>query len=177
MTSIQYDESFLAKIRRDVQSNLDAAAEWERTAAHSRAAARDTAARAAEFRRMAAQFQQLLNHAEGKPTSRPEPDQVVERAERAEVIAGYRELLDFLEDNPDLPLGDFSHVTTYARGDGRAAEVDRIAAILGTQAGRLYASDRHHTASREFGPVTYSAVATNVHDQDETATEAEGGAG
>lgn len=173
MTSIQYDQAFLDQIRRDMEDSIARANDWESRAVDSRDEARNAATQATDYRRWAAQYQQLLDHAEGKPFT-PKVDPIGERAAQ---ISGARQMLDFLEDNPDVPVNSSLGVAIYVRGDDRVAEVDRIAALLGVEAGRRYEADSSHNAIREFGPVVYGAVASNVYDQDEKPAEAEGGAG
>lgn len=82
---------------------------------------------------------------------------------RQDMIAGLRELADWLEDNPLVPVQRATEVVLqvgpelYA-GDG-IAEVDRIAALIGmpVEAGR------HYAVRRRFGPVRYQAVVCGPH--------------
>ena len=80
-------------------------------------------------------------------------------AHEAGVITGLCALADFLEQYPDLipPFSvDISH-HPHGTDEHERAEVDRIAATLGVTAQDKGAG--HYVAQREFGPVTYSAVA------------------
>ena len=82
-------------------------------------------------------------------------------AERAELIRGLFELAAFVADHPDLPLpsldgGIFPFAEDFA---AEAAEVDRIAAMLGTAA-EFRAGGGHYRAERMFGPVRVYALAT-----------------
>ena len=79
---------------------------------------------------------------------------------RAAYVAWLRELADFVEATPDLPLPDLSSVTYHPRGtdEQERAEVDRIAEVLGVDA-QSTAGGAHYTATRRFGPVEYQAVA------------------
>ncbi|GGV33946.1 hypothetical protein GCM10010182_67210 [Actinomadura cremea] len=76
---------------------------------------------------------------------------------RDEYIKGLRDLADFIESHPELPLPTGSSVGPYVTGtdEEERAEVDRIATILGVTA----SGDTHYIASRSFGPVTYEAIA------------------
>jgi hypothetical protein len=87
--------------------------------------------------------------------------------ERAQFTAALRELADFIDANPDLPLPP-----TYSRSarvsphlDGtdeeERAEVDRIAGILGVSPQE--SGSGHYEAEREFGGrVWYRAVAISA---------------
>ena len=81
-------------------------------------------------------------------------------AERGAFISGLRELADYLESNPEVPVPSYSPVYTFPP-DGEwaemRAEIDATAARLGVIA-RL-AGGGHYVATRSFGPVGYSAVA------------------
>ena len=76
---------------------------------------------------------------------------------RDEYIKGLRDLADFIESHPELPMPTRSSVGPYITGtdEQQRAEVDRIAAILGVSA----SGDTHYIAPRPFGPVTYEAIA------------------
>lgn len=88
---------------------------------------------------------------------------------RHDVIAGLRALADWLEDHPDVPVsGD--QVVQYWASAGRSplearAEVDRIAAALGTSAGRRSPYSAAHVARRRFAGIAYEAVAVGVHPE------------
>lgn len=79
--------------------------------------------------------------------------------QRAAIIQGYRDLLDFLEAHPELPINELcNEVSVSIRGGDDAAEraeVDRIAAVLDVTA----SGDSHYQARRSFGPVGYRATA------------------
>jgi hypothetical protein len=80
--------------------------------------------------------------------------------ERAALIAGLRNLADYLESSPEVPAPIYSDVLTFPpHGDWSEmrAEIDAIAARLGVPA-RLTGGG-HYVASRSFGPVEYRAVA------------------
>ena len=82
---------------------------------------------------------------------------------RAKVIAGLRQLADYLDTHSGLPVCIFGwdvnvyppHRATEAEG---RAEIDRIAALLGIPVTDETADEGHYIARRAFGLVTYSAV-------------------
>lgn len=83
---------------------------------------------------------------------------------RQDVIAGLRELCDFLEANPLVPVGQEQEVVYFA-SRGRAVadavrEVDRVAGLLGVPSGQRSTS---HVARRMFHAVAYEAVAFNAY--------------
>lgn len=79
---------------------------------------------------------------------------------RTQVISGLRELADFLEANPAIPVREYGWDLHYnARGTDaeEKAEVDRIATLLGVTP----IDDRpdgHFIASKTFGRITYEAI-------------------
>lgn len=82
-------------------------------------------------------------------------------ATRAQITDGLRQLADYLDTHPGIPLSPYGWdllVSTRCDNDteGRA-EIDRIAAILGVPADDDTASRGHYTAARSFGPVRYFA--------------------
>jgi hypothetical protein len=89
---------------------------------------------------------------------------------RAEFVAGLRELADYLESHPDLPVpfrsatvGPYLGYPSPETDESRRAEVDRIAAVLGVDPEWNYDST-HYTASRAFGPIAYQATAIGSED-------------
>jgi hypothetical protein len=77
---------------------------------------------------------------------------------RAAFVADLRALADFLADHGDVPVPQYeTDVTVYPGGtdDDKRAEVDRIAASLGTRPADQVGLYR---AVKSFGPVTYQAV-------------------
>ncbi len=83
-------------------------------------------------------------------------------SERARLIAGFRALATFLEDQPDIPAPRWVSVLVFPP-DGtdseKQSEIDRIAALLKTEPVDDTADGRHYTVSACFGPVEYRAVA------------------
>lgn len=85
-------------------------------------------------------------------------------------VMGLRKMAALLERHPTLPVDEFQRIgiTHYVDvGDTphRIAEVDRIAAELGVEAGRPRTSIRDYEARVEFGSVRYSARANDVLDE------------
>jgi hypothetical protein len=81
---------------------------------------------------------------------------------RAKVISGLRQLADWLDAHPGVPVcpfgWDLSIYPQHADDAARAAEVDRIAAILGVEVTDETQHGGHYIASRSFGLITYEAV-------------------
>jgi hypothetical protein len=81
---------------------------------------------------------------------------------RTKVIGGLRQLADWLDAHPDVPVSpfgwDLSIYPQFAEDADRAAEVDRIAAILGVDVTDQTGDGGHYIASRAFGLITYEAV-------------------
>lgn len=83
-------------------------------------------------------------------------------ADRAAWVAGLRDLADYLAAHPDVPVPSAHHTQSFhvfpdQGGEAeRRAEVDRVAAVLGTQAAESHGG--HYKAARSFGPVEYLAV-------------------
>ncbi|GEM_PF-532922 len=83
------------------------------------------------------------------------------QATRAQITAGLRQLADYLDTNPALPLAPYGWdllVSTHDDTDTAGiAEVDRIAAILGVPVRDEIADGGHYTAIKAFGLITYQA--------------------
>jgi hypothetical protein len=82
--------------------------------------------------------------------------------ERARLIAGLRDLAEFLDQNPQVPAPRYADLLVFPpRGTDAEmfAEVDVIARHIGVTARQNDTPDRHYIASRYFGPVQYRAVA------------------
>lgn len=79
-------------------------------------------------------------------------------ARRSLIIAGLRELADFLDANPDLPVPYSVNVTAFVpRAADRAmrAEVDRVAYLLGTDIDSEQIEYGHYNTEATFGAVQY----------------------
>ena len=81
--------------------------------------------------------------------------------QRPQFIAGLRTLAAYLDAHPEVPAPVRVDVMVFARGDDHVmrAEIDRIAALIGSQSRTTEPSHNQYCAERNFGPVTYSAVA------------------
>ena len=81
---------------------------------------------------------------------------------RTQVISGLRQLADYLDNHPDVPVCEFGwDILTFPREDtevaGRA-EVDRVAAILGVHPDDEIADHGHYTARNTFARITYEII-------------------
>ncbi|GII65638.1 hypothetical protein Skr01_57230 [Sphaerisporangium krabiense] len=77
---------------------------------------------------------------------------------RAEFIAGLRRLAAFLADNPKVPVpGHGSEINVFASGtdDDKRTQIDRIGSLID----RPVSEGTHYETCRDFGPITYRAVA------------------
>jgi len=82
---------------------------------------------------------------------------------RAELIADLRRLADWLEANPEVPVGPYPYVELAhypdREGDGASfAEVDRIAALIGVEV-EVSGREGHRSARKVLGRASYRAVA------------------
>lgn len=89
----------------------------------------------------------------------PEPDGRA-AAGRAALIAGFHELAEFLEANPDVPAPSWADICLFPHGTDadQIAEVDHVAGQLGVEA-TWNDNHSHYTACRRFGPVELKMVA------------------
>lgn len=81
---------------------------------------------------------------------------------RDALINGLRELAAFLETNPGVPIAATATVHFFARhtsDDDNRAEIDQIAARIGTPLDADDLPHGHYATSRFFGPVEDRAVA------------------
>jgi hypothetical protein len=75
--------------------------------------------------------------------------------ERSLLIGGLRALARYLEDNPDVSAPRWTDMIVFppdGTDDEMRAEIDRIAARIGTQPEDRTAERGHYMASRGFGP-------------------------
>jgi len=95
--------------------------------------------------------------------------------ERVRLIAGLRDLAEFLAQNPQVPAPPYADVLVFPPPGSNAemfAEIDVIAAQISATA----AADEpggHYRAVRHFGPVQYRAVAIPNSTRDDQGKEAE----
>jgi hypothetical protein len=82
---------------------------------------------------------------------------------RARGLAGLRQLADYLDAHPDIPVPEHGwDLLAFARDKaddtvGRA-ETDHVAALLGVQVRDDTPTGGHYTAARSFGPVRYEFI-------------------
>lgn len=82
--------------------------------------------------------------------------------ERADVIAGLRDLANFLDRNPQVPTPCQTDMIVFPPFGSDAemfAEVNVIAERIGSTASHANSPAGHYSAVRDFGPVQYRAVA------------------
>ena len=82
--------------------------------------------------------------------------------ERSGLIAGLRELAEFLDQNPQIPAPRRTDLLVFPSKGSDAemfAEIDVIAKRIGTTASDADSPAGHYSAVRDFGPVQYRAVA------------------
>jgi hypothetical protein len=90
--------------------------------------------------------------------------------ERAGLIAGLRELANFLDQNPQVPAPRYTDLLVFPpRGTDAEmfAEIDRIAEQIAVTARADDGPAGHYIAYRDFGPVQYRAVAIPQAARDE----------
>jgi hypothetical protein len=93
----------------------------------------------------------------------------LDSTDRAALISGLRELADYLEETPKLPISASPVVFAFPptdAWDAMRAEIDSAAAALGV-VGQLTGGG-HYVASRSFGLVEYRAVAIPAMLDDES---------
>ena len=96
--------------------------------------------------------------------------------ERVRLIAGLRDLAEFLDQNPQVPAPRYADLLVFpprATNAEMFAEVDVIAGQIGVTASQNDTPDRHYIASRYFGPVQYRAVAIPQAARNDRNEEAE----
>jgi hypothetical protein len=82
--------------------------------------------------------------------------------ERVRLIAGLRDLADFLNQNSGVPVPRGTDVLVFPAKAGDAemfAEIDTIAEMIGSTASDADSPRGHYSTVRNFGPVQYRAVA------------------
>ncbi|WP_219465664.1 hypothetical protein [Nonomuraea rhizosphaerae] len=84
---------------------------------------------------------------------------------RPALITGLRDLADFLETNPDIPVRHpwvaLYHFPDGATDQDRRDQIDKIAAYLGSEIDPTDLPD-HYQTRISFGPVTYKAIAIST---------------
>jgi hypothetical protein len=83
------------------------------------------------------------------------------QAPRADIISGLRQLADYLDTQPQIPVAPYGWdllISTHTSDDsGGKAEIDRIAALLGVPVHDETDAGGHYNATRAFGPISYVA--------------------
>jgi hypothetical protein len=82
--------------------------------------------------------------------------------ERVRLIAGLRDLANFLDQNPGVPVPYRTDMLVFpaeASDTEMFAEIDSIAELIGSVASDAGSPSGHYSAIRDFGPVQYRAVA------------------
>jgi hypothetical protein len=82
--------------------------------------------------------------------------------ERDRLIAGLRELAEFLDQNPQVPAPRSADLLVFPPNGTDAemfAEIDAIAGHIGALASDADSPRGHYSAVREFGSVQYRTVA------------------
>ena len=82
--------------------------------------------------------------------------------ERHRLIAGLRDLAEFLDHNPKIPAPRRTDMLVFPPAGTDAemfAEIDVIAGHIGATASDADSPAGHYSAARDFGPVQYRAVA------------------
>ncbi len=96
--------------------------------------------------------------------------------ERVRLIAGLRDLAEFLDQNPQVPAPRYADLLVFPPSGSDAemfAEIDVIAERIGVTASQNDTPDGHYIASRYFGPVQYRAVAIPQAARNDRNEEAE----
>ena len=82
--------------------------------------------------------------------------------ERTRLIAGLRDLAEFLDQNPQVPVPFYTDLLVFppiASDAEMFAEIDAIAELIGDTAESDGTPTGHYIARRDFGPVQYRAIA------------------
>ena len=82
--------------------------------------------------------------------------------ERAGLIAGLRDLAEFLDRNPQVPAPRYADLLVFPPHGSDAemfAEIDVIAALIGATGSDADSPAGHYSTALDFGPVQYRAVA------------------
>jgi hypothetical protein len=82
--------------------------------------------------------------------------------QRSQLVAGLRQLADFLEETIEVPAPRWADVHVFplsATDDEKKREIDVIASLIESDVDDGTSRGLNYTASRRFGPVAYHAVA------------------
>jgi hypothetical protein len=88
---------------------------------------------------------------------------VTSTATRTQLITGLRQLADYLDAHPAIPVTAsgwdlLSFPQPHGDDQAERAEVDRVADLLGREVCDDTTNGGHYTTARTFGPVTYRFV-------------------
>lgn len=89
--------------------------------------------------------------------------------QRVRLIAGLRDLADFLDRDPDVPVPRRADLLVFPPEASDAelfAEIDTIAELIGSTASDADSPRGHYSAVRDFGPVRYRAIAIPYNARD-----------
>ena len=92
--------------------------------------------------------------------------------ERSRLIAGLRDLAEFLDQNPQIPVPRRTDLLVFPPDGSDTemfAEVDVVAQQIGATASSADSPAGHYSAARDFGPVRYRAVA--IPNRDDESSE------
>ncbi len=96
----------------------------------------------------------------------PTPSELLDAAARARLISGLREMADWLEANPAVPVGECPTgsvnypVTSYLPPERTFGELNRIARLGDFERGESRnGGNDHYQLVKRFGPVAYTAFA------------------
>jgi hypothetical protein len=158
MTARQFSPDLIAGLRESLKRAEGQASDQRRQAADSRVSVQRHMAAAAEQDAQAAQYRELLRVADPKRAAAyADPDQSANAREwslRQARIAGAREVIDFLEAHPELPVDALRSFNIFPHLKDEIANeqaVDRFAGVMGVPSGRE-APNRHYRAAKTFGP-------------------------
>jgi hypothetical protein len=84
---------------------------------------------------------------------------------RAAYISGLRQLADYLQANPAVPVPRYGTVITLIASDTENGGITEIVAISIELAVPFTQTDGIYRTERKFGPVTYKAVANSAVSQ------------
>lgn len=81
---------------------------------------------------------------------------------RAQVIDGLRQLADYLDTHPDVPVNEYGYdlngYTTRSTDTTERAAVDQVAAALDVPVDDETRDGGHYIAARTFGRITYRFI-------------------
>jgi len=88
-----------------------------------------------------------------------------EPAIRQAFITGLRDLADYLDQHPAVPVPKYGtevYLSASSTDDGGCAQVDQFARQLGITPPTRISYSGHYEAARSFGPVSYRMIAIST---------------